>query len=506
MLRHLALGVGVATTVAAQNISYPTTHAHHAYDSGYLSNRSIQSQMVWSQEVTTGSAPGTDWLQLHFRDSNLPAGSQLRLCELARPGFVQWHDAVSLRDYSGWSCEFAGPTVRVELWAGANTTGNRVWIDSSRTTTFAVSGQDTLCDLTDDRVLSNDPRSCRLGSGCSAWLFSEYAVGTAGHCMSGGSTAGVLLHFNTPPSTAAGVPQPAHPNDQYALGPYLQFLDQGIGQDWSVMAALRNSNTLLFPGQAQGSWYMIAPPPAVVTGDLRVTGYGTGNGTSGSATASQMQKTHAGTWVTTSTADALAYRVDTTGGNSGSPILLDTTGELIGVHTHGGCGNTTGANYGTATPRADWVAARQQVLALHTVGSFQTFGQGCGGSFGVPNLTFVGVPELGRVFSVRVSNLNTTPGMLGMLMIGFSSTQWSGGSLPSSLFSFGLQGCSLFVSDDAVDGIAAASGVALRSYLVPNDTAWLGAALHYQYLGLDPTSANAVRAVCSNAGRARFGN
>lgn len=35
MLRHLAIGVGVVTTVAAQDISYPVSHAHHAYDSGY---------------------------------------------------------------------------------------------------------------------------------------------------------------------------------------------------------------------------------------------------------------------------------------------------------------------------------------------------------------------------------------------------------------------------------------------------------------------------------------
>jgi V8-like Glu-specific endopeptidase len=506
MLRHLAIGVGVLTTAAAQSISYPTVTARCEYDSQYLANPHVNPQLLWSQDVTTGRTTQDDWLQVHFRDTNLPAGSQLRIYEPTRPSWVQWHDASSLRAYGGWSCEFAGPTVRVELWGGANTTGNRVWIDRSRTTILALSGTDTLCDLTDDRVLSTDPRSCRLGSGCSAWLFSEYAVGTAGHCMSGGVTAGVMLHFNTPPSTAAGVPQPAHPNDQYALGPFLQFLDAGVGQDWSVMAALRNSNTQLFPGQAQGSWYTIAPPPAVVTGDLRVTGYGTGNGTSSSATASQMQKTHTGTWMSTTTPDALAYRVDTTGGNSGSPILLEATGEVIGVHTHGGCGNTSGANYGTASPRADWVAARQLVLALHTVGGFHTFGQGCGGAFGVPALSFVGTPELGRVFSVRITNLNTAPGLLGLLMIGFSSTQWSGGPLPASLASLGLQGCTLFVSDGGVDMMSSASGMALRSYLVPNNTAWLGASLNYQFLGLDPTSATAVGGVVSNAGSVHFGN
>ena len=39
--------------------------------------------------------------------------------------------------------------------------------------------------------------------------------------------------------------------------------------------------------------------------------------------------------------------MDTTGGNSGSPVIDDTTGEAIGIHTHGGCFNGGGANAGT---------------------------------------------------------------------------------------------------------------------------------------------------------------
>lgn len=501
MLRTLVVAIGVAATAAAQDVLHPVVEAAHAFDSTYLGNPGEAPVLLWTQDVAVGG----DWIQVHCRDSNLPDGSHLRIYSPQRPAWAQWHDAGSLRDYDGWSAQFVGPSVRVELWGAPNSTGNRVWVDRSRSTTFLQGGFDTICDGVDDRMLCADPRACRLGTGCSAWLFSEYAVASAGHCMNSGTTSGVLLHFNVPLSTAAGVPQPAHPNDQYALGTFLQFLDQGIGQDWSTMAAVRNSNTGLFPGQAQGSWYTIAAPGPVGS-MLRVTGYGTGNGTSTSATANQVQKTHTGPQVATAVLDAVAYRADTTGGNSGSPVLHEATGEVVAVHTHGGCTNGSGQNSGTTSSRPDWTAARQAVLGLHTVGGFGAFGQGCGGAFGVPSLGFSGIPELGRVFSVRVGNLNPAPGLLGILVVGFSTAQWSGGPLPAALSPLGLQGCNLYVSAQGVEGMAAANGVAVRSYFVPNDGSWLGASLHYQYLGLDPTGPNAVGGVASNAGTVRFGN
>lgn len=502
MLRLLALGLGVATTAAAQEVIHQVTSSALGVDSGYLANPSAAPRLLWSADV---AATG-DWLQLHCRDSNLPAGSRLRLCAPARPTAVQWHDAFSLLDYDGWSCAFVGPSVHVELWGAPNSTGNRVWLDVVRGVTFFPGGNDSICDLVDDRVLSNDPRACRLGAGCSAWLFSEYAVGTAGHCMNSGSTSGVLLHFNVPPSSSTGVPQPSAPDDQYALGPFLQYLDNGIGQDWATMAALRNSNTQLFPGQAQGAWYTVGSPPAAANATLRVTGYGTGNGTSGSPTASQMQKTHTGPRAVASAVDAVAYRVDTTGGNSGSPVLDEGTGELIAVHTHSGCTNGSGQNEGTATTRTDFAAARQAVLALHTVGGFQVFGQGCGGPSGPPLLSFGGVPELGRSFVVRVTNLNPTPGLFGILAVGFSATQWPAGALPASLAPWGLSGCTLYVSSEGIDGMMGSNGISARSYFVPNSPGWLGARLHYQYFGLDPTAANPVGAVVSNGGTVRLGN
>jgi V8-like Glu-specific endopeptidase len=501
-MRLLALFVGLAVPLAAQAAVHARVASRPDLDSGWLDNLSAQSALIWSADVLVGG----DWSQVRFRDTHLPPGSRLRISGAIAPGRAQWHDARSLRDYRGWSCHLAGPVVQIELWAAAGSRGNRACLDETAGVVFAPGG-DSICDGADDRTPSTDERAGRLGfSFCTAWLFSPYALATAGHCTSTGTTAGEVVHFNVPASSGAGVPQPSHPDDQYAFEPFLQFLDNGIGQDWSVMAALRNSNTGLFPGQAQGSWYAIATPPAIVSDDIRITGFGSGNGAGGLPTANYAQKTHAGPRVPTAFVDTLAYRADTTAGNSGSPVIYEPTGEVIGVHTHGGCANGSGENLGTSAARGDFAAARQAALALHTVGAFARQGTGCGGAFGVPELLFSGVPEVGRVFGVHVQSLNPAPGLFGVLVIGFSDQQWHGGALPAPLDPFGLAGCTLFVGDDAVDSLGGSGGSAQRSYLVPTAANFVGARLLYQYLGLDPTAANAAGGVASNAGAVLFGN
>jgi V8-like Glu-specific endopeptidase len=501
MIRTPVLLLSLTATLPAQVAAEALQALPFHHDSGYLANPAAQPAVVWQQDVLGQG----DWLQLHFRDTNLPVGSRLKIFSLSKPEWVQWHDAHSLLDYQGWSCQFLGPVVRVELVAAPFSAGNRALVDLAHDLTF-FGGEDSICGTSDDRALSQDPRSCRINSSCSAWLYSDFATGTAGHCVSNGLTSGRILHFNVPLSSASGTPQPAHPDNQYALSSFLQFLNGGVGRDWATMAALRNSNTQLFPGQAQGGWYTIVNPPTAASGQIRITGYGTGNGTAGSAVGNQAQKTHVGNRVSVSTANALAYTADTTGGNSGSPVILEATGEVIGVHTHGGCTSTGGSNKGTASDRSDWIAARQATLALRTVGGFRTYGQGCGGGFGVPALTMLGVPELGSGYTVRVSQLNPQPGLFGALLTGLSDQQWSGGALPSSLDGFGLQGCTLVASDDSQVTLLQGGGIAQRSFNLPSQTAFLGLTLHHQFLGLDPTAPNTVGAVMSNGGAVRVGN
>lgn len=499
----LAVASSVSLDLTAQQAFHPTLRLAVQHDSGYLANSGAAPAVVWTQEVY--GADG-DWLQVRFRDTNLPAGSKLRIHAPAKPEWVQWHDANSLRDYQGHSCQFLGPVLRVELVAAPGTAGNRALIDQVvRLQVGAVAEVDSICGTTDDRALSNDVRACRINSSCTAWLFSPYAVGTAGHCMS--STSGQILHFNVPLSTSTGSTVPAAPMDQYAMEPFHQFLNGGVGADWSVSAAVRNSNTGLFPGERQGSWFTIDNPPSAVSGvSIRITGYGTGNGNTGSASANQAQKTHVGLRVSTSNATALSYNADTTGGNSGSPVIHEQTGNVIGVHTHGGCSSVGGANSGTQSSRADWAAARAAVLALHVVGEKVPFGTGCGSPSGVPSLAGIGIPEKGRTLSIRASGLNASGSYFGALIIGFDNTTWSQGSLPASLASFGLAGCQLYVRPDISDTLFSVNGEAARNISVPNTTAVVGSVTYFQYFAYDPAAKNVMSMVSTSALRVLIGS
>jgi V8-like Glu-specific endopeptidase len=44
----------------------------------------------------------------------------------------------------------------------------------------------------------------------------------------------------------------------------------------------------------------------------------------------------------------LRYRVDTEGGNSGSPVVDEATGMSISIHTNAGCTSGGGSNSGTS--------------------------------------------------------------------------------------------------------------------------------------------------------------
>ncbi|MGE3174117.1 MAG: serine protease [Planctomycetota bacterium] len=488
-----------STPVAAQEAAVPTRDVAVAIDSGFLDNPTATATVVWSRDVTVPGVTAGQWLQLRFADTHLPTGSRLRIFAAETPAAVQWHDAHSIVDYRYWSCQFVGPTLRVELLAAPGSTANRTRVDLVKVLDLdGIVDTDTICGTTDDRVLSNDPRACRIGVGCSAWLFSEYAVGTAGHCMD--STAGKILHFNVPLSTASGTARPALPEDQYAMEAFHQFLNAGVGNDWSVSAAVRNSNTGLFPGQAQGSWYTVALPPSFSAAhQIRVTGYGSGNGSTGSPVGHFAQKSLAGPRLSTTNPTALRYGTDTTGGNSGSPVLLESTGQLIGVHTHGGCNTTGGGNSGTSTARADWVLARDQVLALHTVGTVTGFGAGCGSTWGIPSLTLAGIPEGGRTLLADIRNLDFFASTLGWIVIGVDASSWSGAPLPLDLGPAGMQGCTLYTSVDLTEAVFSTFGAVQRSYTLPADPSAIGVHVYWQYVGLEASAPNTLGVVASSA-------
>lgn len=324
-------------------------------DSGFVSATERGPQTVFETVVRVR---GAQWLRLQFDfvtlsgDPSSDNASFLRITSL-KDGAQQRMNLFHVYEWAKTSAYFNGDSVRVEIVAYRGTGPNRLRM------TTVIAGEipvepESICDGVDDRVLSNDPRVARLMSvGCTAWMINDLnrQFITAGHC---GPASGNVVQFNVPLSNPNGSVNHPPPEDQYAVDPAsIQRQNSGVGNDWSYFGVFPNSNTYLQPYQVQGSTLILAssaPPPS---GQLiRITGYGTVSSPVPPQW-NQVQKTHAGPYFSMS-GTTVRYRTDTTGGNSGSPVIDESTGLAIGVHTHGGCTGTGGSNAGTAIHHTGW--------------------------------------------------------------------------------------------------------------------------------------------------------
>lgn len=329
----------------AQQEAPPSVTLSYEFDSGWAENTSSEPQVVISFPVVIEGAP---WMRLYFDDIALAGdllagnGAILRMTALLDGG-IQEMDARHVRQWQNTSCYFNGDTVLVEVLAQPNSGWSRL---AMRQVIYGqpFTPEETICGPQDNRVLSSDPRAARiLPVGCTGWLIDDCAQCflTAGHCGGGLGVA----QFNVPLSNSNGSLNNPSPNDQYAIDPAsLQGNGgQGVGNDWAYFGAFPNSNTGLRPAEAAGSTYNLANPPAVSGNNIRVTGYGVDSSPN---TSNQVQQTEVGP-MATSSGTLIQYVTDTTGGNSGSPVIWENTGQAIGIHTHGGCSSTGGANSGT---------------------------------------------------------------------------------------------------------------------------------------------------------------
>ncbi len=339
----------------------PSFLAPVAVDSGVVRN----DAPGWDPAVvfsTVVEAPGAVWLRLMFDEATLAgdpgngAGSYLRITSIG-DGAVQELRANHVEQWRNTSAYFNGERVLIELVAFPRTGDNRLVM------TKIVAGEpvqipESLCEGADNRTLLNDPRAARhMPTGCTAWLFSDlnHQFLTAGHCN---PQAGHVMQFNVPFSTAAGSPVAPPPEDQYVVDfPSSQRVSGGVGNDWGYHGCLPNSNTGLTAYQAQGAAYTLANAPAGGSNTIRITGYG--------STAAPVDprwylvgKTHTGPYMGLAGTN-VRYHVDTTGGNSGSPVYDEVLGASIGIHTHAGC-NTSPTSYNNGT--AIQIAGLQNAL------------------------------------------------------------------------------------------------------------------------------------------------
>ncbi len=375
-------------------------------DSGLVENAGKTVATIFTEIV---SVEGADWLRLEFNELTL-AGSRdannssyLRITSL-EDGAVQYLDRTSARQWGYTSAYFNGDTVIVELVAHPGTGANELTMNS------VIAGQpvnvstESICGSTDDRVLSTDPRAARaLPIGCTAWMFddSERCFLTAGHCNPSGNGSINVIQFNVPLSdnscSFGGINHPG-PEDQYPVDPASQQTNggQGTGNDWGYLGAFPNSNTGLLPWQAQGEWYTFNPGVASTATSARVTGYGSVSSSLAPCSWYAVQKTHAGPFVLFS-GNLIRYAMDTTGGNSGSPVIDDSTGIAFGIHTHAGCTSSGGSNQGTwgGHPALQNALANPTGVCLPQGPMFSFPG-------GLPDL----IPQVGMTIDVSVTTGN----------------------------------------------------------------------------------------------------
>lgn len=211
---------------------------------------------------------------------------------------------------------------------------------------FSFDESKSICGIEDNRTPSFEPevgRTQQRGAvgGCTVTMIGRSCAITAGHCLDSLQE----VHFNTGPTftrrstqngedqlflSLPGLHDVYHVMDERIFGEY-----SGIGMDWAVIAIDKNAYTQQYPGDLQG-YYEVDFNTLPEVGDmLRITGYGVVND---NRELTVSQQTDAGVTFGVDKEKAILYhQVDTTGGNSGSAVIDERTGKIVGIHTHAGC-------------------------------------------------------------------------------------------------------------------------------------------------------------------------
>lgn len=344
-LRPFATTLAVTALALASGPSTAQTHLNehrlvaHTLASGPLANPGDREVVVFDRMVSVPEAP---WIRLTFRRVELGQDSYLRLTSIA-DGKAQRLSRLGLLQWQNTSAYFNGSAVRVELVAGPRTAGNVVEVGDLYGG-LVPTEPESQCGPTDDRVDSDEPERGRLlDIGCTAAIYTEGScMITAGHCLD--SFAVTVLEFNVPPSNPDGSLRHPGPEDQYSVDrASREFVNGGVGNDWGLFRVFPNGETGLMPFEKQGARLPLSAVNPPVGDPINIVGYGVDSGAD-----NQTQQVSFGP-ITTSTDSLVQYQADTEGGNSGSSVVWDDSGEVVAIHTHGGCSfGGGGSNSGTA--------------------------------------------------------------------------------------------------------------------------------------------------------------
>ncbi len=481
LLALILLGTAVTPSSARSQIQSPAPQGA-ILDSGSLDNPTATPAVLFRKRIDN---PGALATQLILRGSQLPGGSHLLLTGL-RSGAKQRLDARDLDRAQAHSLWFDGPSLRVDLIAGPHSLANRLRVEACKTADIPIQAL-SLCGK-DDRVADQDPRIGRLPSGATAFLVGPDLALSAGHSVA--LAPGQVLEFRVPSSTKGGSPVRSHPNDQYSFR-VIQLSKKGIGNDWALLRIVPNPNTGLIPFQRNGAQFFSLGSP-VAGRSARVAGYGS------SAITGRSFTLQADTGpVRQILPTALGYRVDTTAGSSGSPIIDTVNGFCIGIHTNGGC-TGGGDNSGTRVDRSDLRIAVQRAL----LGRLTIFGQACASHKGLPQMRLQGIPQLGGAVTISIDKLPI--GQPGSLAFGFSAQYHSSLALPFDLSGIGMPSCTLYTNLGTTAALGTGLGSTGLAIPIPKFPSTAGLRIYLQYFFADP-GINAAGFVASAAAEITIG-
>jgi V8-like Glu-specific endopeptidase len=364
-----------------------------------LRPQSLASTVVYAERA--------GWIRLDLSGTLLSGDSAIGdaaavVIRSLEDGAEQRLDAEALRMWGGTTAYFNGSAVEVELVGHAGAGPSRLvvaggWVGEP----VELASGDDLCGA-DDRVASSDVRIARLMNGqtvCTAWLFDDFNrfFLSAGHCA---PTSTSVVQFNVPPSGTDGSLRMPVPADQFTVdGASVQSAVAGANNDWSYFGVLPNTSTGLTPIQQYGQFFTRAAAPAVAGQTIAVTGYGSVS--TGNLALNFAQTTSTGAY-TLVLNNLVRYNVDTTGGNSGSPVIDLSTGRAIAIHYFAGC--LSGGNMGVNVANANLLAAIASPRGVCRTGRGTVMGDlwaigDLANNFGTASVApsnFAGVSKFGR--------------------------------------------------------------------------------------------------------------
>ena len=329
------------------------------------------------------SYPDANSLRIKFNSVNLGRNSFIIVRSL-QDDLWQKLNSESIEQWYNITAYLNGESLEISLFVGPGDHGIFFNISNLIVENEAIQTDD-LCG-SDNRTPSNNKAIGRIvksnydpcGTG---WILFDGRIASAGHVLSGQSN--LIIEFNVPDY------YPGHPgpNDQYSINHSSVIKhNKETGDDWALMSVFPNSNTNLLPKEAQNAFFQVEQNTSTMT--VRVTGYGIDDG---SANYTQQTSTGPQTAVTGTT---IWHSVDTRGANSGSPIINESNGKAIGIHTDGGCLDPSlQSNFGTSftntslwneiNPEIDFTVYQKKNSGAELVGTYigRWIGSQSSGSF-----------------------------------------------------------------------------------------------------------------------------